>query len=376
MLSQPEVMDSVHRACDACLRRTRLVELLAPHVEFARHERRLGQLLALSDEDLLAAVAGKRRSWFEASIEAFTADEARSTIAEAGQTAICRHDPAYPAELAVADDAPATLHVAGDPGTLPEPESVAVAIVGARRATPYGLEIARTLGRGLAAARVVVVSGMALGVDAAAHSGALEVGGPTIAVLAGGADVPYPRRRTPLYRRIVEGGGCVVSEMPPGFAPFKWGFPARNRIIAGLAAATIVVEAAERSGSLITAEFAQDLGRVVAAVPGPVTGRMSAGTNALLRDGAELVRDAQDVLDAVFGPGVHALRAGPDPATLPPGLRELLGRLGGGPATPSALLEPGDDVDAILAGLAELELRGFARRSVGGAYLATAGRAP
>jgi DNA processing protein len=107
-----------------------------------------------------------------------------------------------------------------------------------------------------------------------------------------------------------------------------------------------------------------------------VTGRMSAGTNALLRDGAELVRDAQDVLDAVFGPGVHALRAGPDPATLPPVLRELLGRLGGGPATPSALLEPGDDVDAILAGLAELELRGFARRSVGGAYLATAGRAP
>ena len=375
MLSPPEPATASARACDACLRRTRLVELLAPHVEFARHERRLGQLLALADEDLLAAVAGKRRSWFEASIETFSAHEARSTIAAAGQTAICRHDPEYPAELAVADDAPATLHIAGDPATLPEPESVAVAIVGARRATPYGLEVARMLGRGLAAARVIVVSGLALGVDAAAHSGALEVGGPTIAVLAGGADVPYPRRRAPLYRRIVEGGGCVVSEMPPGYAPFKWGFPARNRIIAGLAAATIVVEAAERSGSLITAEFAQDLGRAVAAVPGPVTGRMSAGTNALLRDGAELVRDAQDVLDAVFGPGVHAARIGPDPATLAPGLRELLGRLGGGPATPSALLEAGDDVDAVLAGLAELELRGFVRRSVGGAYVATAGRA-
>ena len=163
----------------------------------------------------------------------------------------------------MADDAPAVLHVAGDPEVLPAPDEVAVAIVGARRATPYGLEVARALGRGLAAARVTVVSGMALGIDAAAHAGALEVGGPTIAVLAGGADVPYPRSRPALHRRIVGGGGCVVSEMPPGFTPLKWGFPARNRIIAGLAAATIVVEAAERSGSLITAEFAQDLGRVV-----------------------------------------------------------------------------------------------------------------
>lgn len=360
-------------ACDACLRRTRVLELLAPHVERARHERRLGQLLALSDEDLVAAIAGRRRPWFEAAVSGFSPDEARRSAQAAGLTTICRHEPEYPVELAVADDAPALLHVAGDASVLPAPDEVAVAIVGARRATPYGLEMARALGRGLAAARVTVISGMALGIDAAAHSGALEVGGPTIAVLAGGADVPYPRSRAPLYRRIVAEGGCAVSEMPPRFAPFKWGFPARNRIIAGLAAATIVVEAAARSGSLITAEIAQDLGRVVAAVPGPVTNRMSAGTNALLRDGAELVRDPQDVLDALFGPGTRVAAPGPDPAQLPPGLRGLLDRVGGAPATPAALLRPGDDVDGVLAGLAELELLGFLRRGPGGAYVRTVG---
>ncbi len=266
------------------------------------------------------------------------------------------------------DDAPAVLHVAGAPHALPGPEDVAVAIVGARRATPYGLEVARALGRGLAAARVIVVSGMALGIDAAAHAGALEAGGPTIAVLAGGADVPYPRSKASLYRRIVAGAGCAVSEMPPGYTAFKWGFPARNRIIAGLAAATIVVEAAERSGSLITAEIAQDIGRIVAAVPGPVTGRMSSGANALLRDGAELVRDAQDVLDSVLGPGTRIAVRGPDPSSLPRELRELLDRLSPGPCTQAALLRSTDDVDAVLAALSELELLGFVRRMPGGAY--------
>jgi DNA processing protein len=214
---------------------------------------------------------------------------------------------------------------------------------------------------------------MALGIDAAAHAGALEVGGPTVAVLAGGVDVPYPPSKLALHRGIASGGGCVVSEMPPGFRAFRWGFPARNRIIAGLGVATVVVEAAQRSGSLITAEIAQELGRLVAAVPGPVTGRASQGTNALLRDGAELVRDAQDVLDAVLGAGVAAVPRGPDPTSLPPALAALLERLRGGPATPSALLGAHDDPDAVVAGLVELELLGFARRAPGGAYVAVAG---
>ena len=176
----------------------------------------------------------------------------------------------------------------------------AVAVVGTRRASAEGLEVARELGRGLAAAGITVVSGMALGVDSAAHAGALEAGGPTVAVLAGGADRASPASKRALHRELVA-RHCVLSELPPGFAPHRWCFPARNRTIAALAAATVVVEAAERSGSLITAEVAADLGREVAAVPGSPLAWRSAGTNALLRDGATLVRDARDVLDAVLG---------------------------------------------------------------------------
>ncbi len=361
-------------ACDACLRRTRLLELLAPHVERARHARRLGQVLALGDEELLAAVGGGRRSVVRAEWERFDPVSARVSAAASGLTVLCRHAAAFPAALREAADVPAVLHVAGDPSALTAPGGPAVAIVGARRATPYGLEVARSLGRGLAAAGLIVVSGMALGIDSAAHAGAIEAGGPTIAALAGGADVPYPRSKAGVYRQIVGAGGapaagCAVSEMPPGFTPFRWGFPARNRIIAGLAQMTVVVEAAERSGSLISAEIAQDLGRMVAAVPGPVTHPLAAGANALLRDGAELVRDAQDVLDAVLGPGVARAHPGPDPARLPASLRELLDRLGAMPAGPSSLLAAGDDVDATLAGLVELELLGLVRRSPGGAWV-------
>ena len=161
--------------------------------------------------------------------------------------------------------------------------------------------------------------------------------------------------------------------MPPGFVPFKWGFPARNRLIAGLADLTVVVEAAERSGSLITAELAQDLGRGVAAVPGAVTNPMAAGTNALLRDGAAVVRGAQDVLDTLLGAGAPRVPVGPDPERLVPALRALHGRLGAVPATSAALLETGDDADGVVAGLVELELLGYARRIPGGGYVRAAG---
>ena len=357
-------------ACDACLRRTRLLEILAPHVERVRH--RLGGLLALSDEELLAAVGGARRCTIAAALRAFDPQGARVRAAAAETTLLCRHAGGYPARLLDASDAPAVLHVVGDAAAL-SPVAPLVAIVGARRATPDGLETARALGRGLAAAGLPVVSGMALGIDAAAHAGAIDGGGPTIAVLAGGADRPYPRSKAALHRRIREVQSCcVVSEMPPGFVPFRWGFPARNRMIAGLADLTIVVEAAERSGSLITAEMAQDLGRMVAAVPGPVSSPMSAGTNSLLRDGAELVRHAQDVLDSLLGAGAPMLRCGPDTDTLSEPLRSLLDRLGARPAGPSMLVRPTDDPDAVVAGLAELELLGHARRMPGGAWVRVA----
>ena len=174
-----------------------------------------------------------------------------------------------------------------------------VAVVGARSCSPYGAHVARRLGRELAAAGLVVVSGLARGVDGEAHRGALESGGLTVAVLGCGIDRDYPAAHSDLARRIRE-GGLIVSEYEPGVEPAPWRFPARNRIIAGLSAATVVVEARERSGALITADLALEEGRDVLAVPGEITSALSAGTNALLKLGAAPCTGAADVLD-VFG---------------------------------------------------------------------------
>jgi DNA processing protein len=188
-----------------------------------------------------------------------------------------------------------------------------------------------------------------------------------VAVLAGGADVPYPASRRRLYTAILEAGGAVVSEMPPGFRAFKWNFPARNRIIAALAPATIVVEAAERSGSLITADLALDLGRDVGAVPGPITSWRSKGANALLHDGAALIRDAGDVLDVVVGLD-HEPPTDPG-AGLPPRLASLMRAVAGGRNTLAALAGSPDQAQATLAALTELELHGRLRRAAGGRYV-------
>ena len=359
-------------ACDACLRRTALVAGLAAHIDRARRDRRhISELLALSDAGLLEALAGDRRGELERAQAGFDPAAQRRRLARVGMAAVCRHDGDYPPRLAQATDAPAVLHVAGDPArlaALADDEAPAVAVVGARRAGHEGLEVARGLGRGLAAAGVTVVSGMALGVDSAAHAGALEVGGPTISVLASGADVPYPPSKRNLYRELVR-TQAVVSEMPPGFKPFRWGFPARNRTIAGLASLTIVVEAAERSGSLITAELAQDLGRAVGAVPGSVLAPRAAGSNALLRDGALVIRDAQDALDEALGIGVATALARGDPRELAAPLRALLARVEDGRDTVSALAATPAEAQRALAGLAELELLGFLRRGPGGRYV-------
>ena len=359
-------------ACDDCLRRTALVARLAPHVERARHERRrLRELLALADEDLIAALAGDLRGEITRAHESFDAAAARARLQAARIEAVCRHDERYPLRLLEAADAPAILHVAGDAGLLARlaaPGAPAVAIVGARRAGADGLHIAHALGRGLAAADVSVISGMALGIDSAAHAGALEVGGPTITVLAGGADVAYPASKRGLHRALVR-TQAAISEMPPGFKPFRWCFPARNRTIAGLASLTIVVEATERSGSLITADLAQELGRAVGAVPGPVTAARCAGSNALLRDGALVIRHAQDALDEALGIGVATALTGRRPDELEPELRGLLRSVEDGRDTVSALAATPAEAQHALAGLSELELLGFVRRGPGGRYV-------
>jgi len=407
--------DAAAPACDACLRRTHIVALLGGRIEHERHRRRLPEILGLTDEALLRAVAGRELAAVRRRIARFDAAAARQACEAAGLVAICRHDPRYPPRLLDAPDAPAVLHVAGDPEVLaalagPMEAAPAVAIVGARRATGYGVEVARALGRGVAAAGVTVVSGMAFGVDAAAQAGALEAGGPTIAVLAGGADVPYPASKRRLYEQIAgrpergadgrppssaaapatdpagpraagEVTGCAVSEMPPGFRPFRWSFPARNRIIAALGGITVVVEAAERSGSLITAELAAGLGRAVAAVPGQVTAPQAAGTNALLADGAALVRDARDLLDHLLGPGAFEASGAASRATaLEPRLCAVLEAVADGLDTPGRLAggppgEGGSAEEVHRAGLAltELELLGHLRRDAGGRYVVVPG---
>jgi DNA processing protein len=204
-------------------------------------------------------------------------------------------DERYPAALRELHDPPAVLWSIGSWDTLQAP---IVAVVGTRRATPYGQRIARELVGALARAGACIVSGMALGIDAIAHRTALENGAPTVAVLGTGADVTYPKAHTALHREIAA-RGLVLSELPPGARSDGGSFPRRNRIIAGLAALTIVVEAPFKSGALITSSCAMDLGRDVAAVPGPIDMPQSEGTNQLIRDGAHIITCVADALTLV-----------------------------------------------------------------------------
>ena len=257
-------------------------------------------------------------------------------------------------------DPPPTLFLRGaaDVEVLWRP---AVAIVGARACSTYGAQVARMLGRELAASGLVVVSGLARGVDGETHRGALDAGGVTVAVLGCGIDRDYPAAHTELARRICE-RGLVVSEYEPGVEPAPWRFPARNRIIAGLTAATVIVEARERSGALITADFALEDGREVFAVPGEITSMLSTGTNRLLRQGATPLTSTEDVLE-LFGlsPGQR-----PHAPTLSIIAAKLLERLADGAVSADELarateLEPGP----LAAGLADLELEGLVAEAEG-----------
>ena len=360
------------RACEPCLRRMELVGRLAPYIEKVASGEpgaRSPQLLALGDEDLARAVCGRKADRLLAEAAETAAVELRRELDDAGCWAVCRHHEAYPAGLLDLGDAPPALVGRGDRAGLARLAGDAtVTVVGARRATSYGREIACELAAELARAGFAVISGLAWGVDGAAHEGALE-GGFTAAVLGCGADLAYPRHHAGLYERLID-RGMVLSELPPGTGPWRWAFPARNRIMAALGSMTVVVEAAGRSGSLITAELASELGREVGAVPGPVGTRMSAGTNQLIADGARLVRDAQDVIDALLGPGAPTEpRCGPP---LEPGMAAVLDRVEAGDRDADSLaVAAGQDGGAAMAALAQLELLGYLRRSFGGIYSRT-----
>jgi DNA processing protein len=360
------------RACPDCLRRSWLLAALGPYIEkiaTGSVGARSPELLRLGNEDLLAAAAPKIVEQLLGRIAALSERQLATELLAAQCWACCRHGDLYPVGLRDAPDAPWALVGRGDPGLLDGLEPFgAVTIVGARRATSYGREIARELGRELAAAGMVVVSGLAFGVDGCAHRGAID-GGRTIAVLGCGPDTAYPAAHRSLWRQICE-QGLVISEFPPGAAPWRWTFPARNRIMAALAGMTVVVEAAARSGSLITADLAADLGRDLGAVPGPVTSRASAGPNNLLAGGACVVRDAQDVLDAMLGAGATRLdRSGP---TIDRGLADVLAAVEMGESScdgvAAALGRSGSDAAAALA---RLELLGYVTCSTVGIYSRT-----
>lgn len=231
---------------------------------------------------------------------------------KAGARLILRRDPDYPADLRAIDDAPPLIWARGNAALMARPM---VALVGARNASSLGLRMARKLGQDLGAAGHVTVSGLARGIDAAVHDATLATG--TIAVMAGGVDVIYSTENTRLYGQIAE-QGLILSEQPPGLDPQARHFPIRNRIVSGLARALVVVEAAAKSGSLITARAALDQGREVLAVPGHPMDARAAGCNQLIRDGARLVRCGADILEAlppVMLPGLAEQRA---PAPKPP----------------------------------------------------------
>jgi DNA processing protein len=353
-------------ACDRCLRRAWLLARLAGHIEL--HRDRLDCLLALPDGELVTALAGRRREAVEHELAGFAAPAARDMAQRAGVELVCRCRSGYPEGLRDLVAAPAVLHVTGGLDRLAAlVRQPPVALVGARQASAYGAETARALGRGLAAAGVTVISGLARGIDTCVHRGALEAEGPTLAVLAGAAELAYPARAQALHARIRR-TGVTLSEQPPGVRARRWMFPARNRLIAALAAMTVVVEARSGSGALITAGYAADLGRLVGAVPGRVVSPLARGPHALLRDGARLIEAPEDVLDALYGPG-----AGPRPGQavplLAPEQQRLLDALAEGADAETAVRRAGLSAEQGLATLAALELAGRLGRGPGGRYL-------
>lgn len=287
-------------------------------------------------------------------------------------------DPRYPTLLG-AVSSPPDLYVRG---ALDPCDTLAVAIVGTRRATPYGMEVAERLAADLAARQVTIVSGLARGIDTAAHRGALAVGGRTIAVLGSGIDVVYPPENRALARDV-ERAGAIVSQFEHGAPPLPGHFPARNRTIAGLSLAVVVVEAGERSGALITAAFAADLGREVFAVPGRVTSQTSQGPHRLIQDGAKLVHDWTDIVQELSEPWRCTVGVPSAPTTdaerpaaesdegrvfalltteEPQHIEQLIAR---------GAMEPA----RVAASLVALELGGWARQLEGQRWIPTRGRA-
>jgi DNA processing protein len=364
-------------ACARCLRRSWLFGELSAVLDCnSRADGRLFGLLALEDEELIAALGGRRR----AELRGRYADFRESEPANADDfPAICRHDGRYPSGL-LHPGAPHLLHVAGGLGRLCAlTRQPVAAFLGATRASDYGLELARDLGRGLAASGVTVAAGRGGGLARAALAGAGEAEGATLVVAGDGLDAPVRDSRRSAE---LDGRGCTIAELPCGVKGRRWGANAAERIVASLADVAVVVEAEASPRALAAAGLARGLGKTLAACPGRVSSRASSGCHVLLRDGAQLVRDARDVLDLLYGVGspapapavvdgsgaVHP--AGTPPPQLPAKLRSVLEQVGAGVDTPGKLTAGSADAGELLQALGELESMGLLRRGDGGRYLA------
>jgi DNA processing protein len=301
--------------------------------------------------------------------------DAAEPLARAGAgeiTPLPWNDSDYPVALTTIVDPPPVLWLRGQIGALAMPS---VAIVGSRAASPYGLSVAEQLAGDLAQCGIAIVSGLARGVDSAAHRGALAAGGTTIAVLGSGVDVIYPSEHVPLAGEI-EKDGAVISELAPGTPPLPMFFPRRNRIISGLSRAVVVIEAGDKSGSLITARCALDQGRDVLAVPGNVLSGRNRGAHGLLRDGAKIVESADDILEELgmsrhTGSALAAAHGNADAGATPRPADPVLACLPAGePCDLDAISDAsGLNSARLLPRLFELELQGLVRRVGGGRFL-------
>ncbi len=297
-----------------------------------------------------------------------------------GRLLLTRADPRYPPQLATVRGCPPALFVQGDPAALAR---IQVAIVGSRAATAAGRETAHEFAARLAAAGLVITSGLALGIDAAAHRGALAAGGATIAVCGTGLDCVYPRAHAALAAGIAA-QGALVSEFPTGTRPHAHNFPQRNRLLSGLARGVLVIEAAARSGSLITARHAGDQGREVMALPGSIHNVLARGCHRLIKDGAALIENVDDVLETLGLPmpaarancGAKADAAAESPAgRLDSGAEILLNALGFGPTDLDRLIaRTGLAAAAVISQLQLLELEGRVETLAGGRYSRTSPR--
>lgn len=357
-------------ACLQCLRRSWLLgELSAVLDRNCRADDRLFELLALEDEELIAALGGRRR---EELLRRHAGLRERDLATTSEDSAVCGHSERYPKALRGGQDAPRMLHVSGGLDRLGAlADGPTAALLGTSRPSAYGIEIARMLGRELAASGVTLVGERRAGIAFAAQEGALEAGGATLLVAGDGLRASPAASRRSAYEQLAR-AGCMVSELPGRGRGRGWATVAGVRIAAALGGVTVVVEAADGPVELRGARHARALGRPLAAVPGPLGSSTSEGCHALLREGARLVRDASDVLDLLYGIDEPSRADGLPSTALPglrPALRELLRRVGEGEGTLGRLTTGSRGRAEVLRDLGELELMGLLARAEGGRYV-------